>query len=423
MKQVIQAFRRNHPVMHPGWRVNEYSDWQDEQLSWKQTCYIGDWSFLIDVEVEGPDALRFFKETSVNSFEKFEIGQAKHLIQCSERGKVIGEGVLMRFGEQRFRTQAGPATWSAFLLEKGGYDARWKQIKTFQYQVSGPTALAACQAATGQPLTDVKFMHFLPVTIAGKSCYALRQGMAGEIGFEFHGDAEDGPAVYAALLEAGKDHGMRQLGRRTVMINHLEAAFPTITWHYLHDMMAPDAQGFREFGGKHFDMGGIVPAIRGSFEGEDISDYSYSPFELGWGKSVKFDHDFRGRAALEAEVARGARRVRVTLEFNSEDVIDIYASLFRDGQPYDFLDVPHPQRWTLWADSVLVGGEHIGVSTGPGYSFWFRKVLTLAFIAPEHATPGTAVEVLWGGPGSPQKRIRATVAPAPYKADRRKEPL
>jgi len=38
----------------------------------------------------------------------------------------------------------------------------------------------------------------------------------------------------------------------------------------------------------------------------------------------------------------------------------------------------------------------------------------------EHAEPGTEVTVVWGNPGHPQKHIRATVAPAPYKQDNRR---
>ena len=36
----------------------EYTDWLDESLSWKQTCYIGDWSFLWQHRITGPDALQ-----------------------------------------------------------------------------------------------------------------------------------------------------------------------------------------------------------------------------------------------------------------------------------------------------------------------------------------------------------------------------
>jgi vanillate/3-O-methylgallate O-demethylase len=55
--------------------------------------------------------------------------------------------------------------------------------------------------------------------------------------------------------------------------------------------------------------------------------------ELGWAPAIKFDHEFVGRAALEREVAN-PRRKMVTLEWNNEDIQDIYASQFRAGEHY-----------------------------------------------------------------------------------------
>lgn len=422
-KEIIQYLRSLTPAYHPGWGGPEYTTWQDEQLSWKTDCYLGDWSFLWDVEVRGRDALRLFSETGINSVDKFAIGQAKHLVQCDSQGKVVTDGVLMRMSEDTFRTQSSTAFLTAFVLSKGGYDASWREIRTFQFQVSGPKALAVCEAVCGESLTDIKFMHFREVRIAGKRAYALRQGMAGEIGFEFHGDEADAEFVRAAILEGGATRGIRRLGRRTAMINHLEAAFPTGAWHYMNAAFSPELQGYGEFIASTFDTGGIVPVLRGSFEGEDINDYTFTPFELGWGRSVKFDHLFIGRAALEKEAAEGSKRTRVTLVFDSDDVIDIYASLFRDGTPYDFLDIPHPQRWVTWADAVQHGGSVVGISSTPGYSVYFRKVIALGFIDPKLAEPGTAVKVVWGSPGTSQKLIRATVAPAPYKQDKRRDSL
>jgi len=424
-REVINFLRNVEPGYNLGWGGPEYSGWQDEQMSWKNTCYIGDWSFLTDIEISGPEAMKLFSDTSVNSFAKFDIGQAKHIVQCTSSGKVVAEGVLMRMSDDTFRTQSSPAMWCSYLLDRGGYNASWKQISTltFQFQVSGPNALAVCEAAAGESLSDIRFMHFRKITIAGKEVYALRQGMAGEIGFELHGWSTDATAVYDVILAVGAKHGIRRLGRRTAMINHLEAAFPTGFWHFLKDVFGPETQGYAEHTQKYFDLGSFRPALRGSFEGKDIADYLLSPFELGWGKSVKFDHEFTGRAALEKE-APNPRRGRVTLEFNSADMIDIYASLFEQDTPYEFMDIPHQERWIAWADAVLdADGRIIGISSVPGYSLYFRKILTLAFIDTAHLTPGTQVFVLWGNPGTRQKKIRATVAPAPYKKDNRRVDL
>jgi glycine cleavage system aminomethyltransferase T len=68
-----------------------------------------------------------------------------------------------------------------------------------------------------------------------------------------------------------------------------------------------------------------------------------TPVELRWERAMKFDHDFVGRAALEAEVAAPRRRV-VTLRWNPEDVVptsppwsegmNVHADhLLQDGRP------------------------------------------------------------------------------------------
>lgn len=421
---ILAGLRTQVPGYQSGWGGPEYTSWQDEQMSWKTSCYLGDWSFLMDLEVRGPDALAVFRDHCVNSFEHFAIGQAKHVIYCNDDGKVIVEGVLMRMADDVFRVQSGPAPFTDFLLSRGRYDASARPIDTFQLQVSGPNALALCEELAGEPLSDIRFMHFRAITIAGMPVIALRQGMAGEIGFELHGDLQDREGVVAAIMTAGERHGIRRLGKRTAMINHLEAAFPTGLWHYMGDVFSPSLEGFAEFTMARWNQGFTTPpALRGSFEGSGIYDYLLSPFELGWGKSVKFDHAFTGRAALERESALGTHKRRVTLVFDSADVIEIYASLFEPGEPYDFIDIPHPQRWVTWADEVRSEGRTVGFSSSPGYSYFFRKILALAFVDPAAATPGSRVEVLWGAPGSRQKLIGATVAEAPYKTDRRRTDL
>src|SRR6516165_4598475 len=75
------------------WGQPEYTDWIDESMSWKETCYIGDWSFLWERRFRGRDALRLFSDLTVNSFANFAIGQAKHAIHCNADGKVIHEGI------------------------------------------------------------------------------------------------------------------------------------------------------------------------------------------------------------------------------------------------------------------------------------------------------------------------------------------
>src|ERR1700748_1945899 len=78
------------------WGLPEYTDWIDESMSWKETCCIGDWSFLWERRFKGPDVLKLFSDFTVNSFAKFDVLQSKHVTHCTAAGKVIAEGILTR---------------------------------------------------------------------------------------------------------------------------------------------------------------------------------------------------------------------------------------------------------------------------------------------------------------------------------------
>jgi vanillate/3-O-methylgallate O-demethylase len=400
----------------------EYTDWLDESMSWKETCYIGDWSFLNERRFKGPDALRLFSDISVNSFEKFDIGQAKHVIHCHKSGKVILEGILSRLDHDEFMLFGRGTFYAEWMLKKGRYNAASEPDDLYNLQVSGPTALAVIEKAARQELRDVRFMRFRPIEIAGRTVWALRQGMAGEVGFELQGPINEKSAVYDAILDAGREYGIRRLGARTYRINHLEACFPTVLTDYLPAIFEEDMAEFLEIFNGSFPPEQRNYNLKGSFEADDISAWYRSPVDLGWAKNVKFDHDFIGREALQQEVATPKRTIR-TLVWNDEDVEDVYASFFRDGPTYQYMEMPRDRRGFVWQDQVLCGGQKVGISTSRGYSYFFREMLSLCVVDLPYSDIGREVVVRWGDPGTPQKLIRAHVAHAPYKPDNRRADL
>ena len=406
----------------------EYSDWITESMSWKTTAYIGDWSPLAKIEVSGPDALRLFSDLGINGFGKFAIGQAKHVAMCNHEGKLAGDGILMRLDEDVYKYTGGVVVaWVEFHFLRGGYSASLRHVgpEQFMFQVQGPSALEIVEAVTGESLRDIGFMRFRPVRIGGVDLLALRQGMAGEIGFELHGPIEHGPAIYQQILDAGQRYGIKRLGGRTKMVNHVEACFPTQTIDFFPAFEEPTGEFLPWFEQAAPNL--MKPAAasflsRGSYPVKTRADLYRSPFELGWGKNIRFDHDFIGRAALEREASAPPRTI-VTLVWNSEDVIDIYASLFRKGvEPGQYMEMPR-DLGVVWADQVLAGDSLIGCALSRCYSVYFREMISLCVIDVEHAAPGTEVTVLWGEKEGAQKRIRATVAPAPYKRDNRRADL
>ena len=417
-------------------QVPEYSGWMDEQMSWKKTCYLGDWSFVPQIRFKGPDALKLLKELSINNFDIFPLRRAKHCVQCNEEGKVISEGVLLRWADDDFEYQCGTPQWTLYNLKSKGYDVEISFPVSHKMQISGPNALAVCEKLAGESLRDIKFMWTKTFKVKDMDVLFLRQGMAGEIGFELQGPIQQREALINAVIEIGNDFGLRRLGARNLMINHLEACYPTGSMHFFNALsddskkdyiafMADDMNFPKEWKGTPLENQlryNFSTMFSGSWDGDDIRELYRSPVEMGWSKSISFDHDFVGRAALEKEVAN-PRRTVVTLEFNSEDVLRIHASLFSQGDAYRQFELPDIPYQVAWTDLILKDGKSIGHATHPGYSFFFRKILALSFIDVEYAKPGTEVSVLWGNPNEPQTEIRATVAPAPYKKDDRRKDL
>jgi vanillate/3-O-methylgallate O-demethylase len=123
-RQLVKQMRRTpEGYFTSRWGQPEYTDWLDESMSWKETCYIGDWSFLWERRFRGPDALRLFSDISVNSFATFAIGQSKHVIHTTEDGKVIHEGILTRLDEHELMLFGRGTFWADFNLRHGDYDA------------------------------------------------------------------------------------------------------------------------------------------------------------------------------------------------------------------------------------------------------------------------------------------------------------
>jgi glycine cleavage system aminomethyltransferase T len=421
----VALYLAGGPVLLP----YEYTGWQDESMSYKETCYIShSLNPMPTFRVKGRDAVKFLSRVCINDFERFPVGTGKHAIMCDQEGFDLGDGVMLRLAEDEFVSYEMGANYIAYAFERGGWGAAGHTVgevlsgTVFLYQIAGPRSLEVLEAASGDDLHDIAFMHHRPSTVAGKAVKVVRVGMAGSLAYELHGKAEDGLAVYNAVLAAGRDFGLRRLGFRAYLMNHTEDGFPQAFMHFPHPWLEDsDVLGYQTNIGELSRQGSVC---RGSM-GPELRPRYRNPVELGWANRISFAHDFVGKAALEREVA-APRRMMVTLVWNPEDVLDVYASKFRPGEPYLNLDTPNHcftdgPRVSYWADQVLKDETMVGVSSGRIYSYYYRQMLSLCSIDVDCGALGTEVAVLWGEPGARQKRIRATVSRFPYLNENRNE--
>jgi glycine cleavage system aminomethyltransferase T len=412
----------------------EFSNWRDEQRAWRETCILFNQSYhMTDMYVEGPDALKVLSSLGVNSFKGFGPNKAKQFVACNHDGHVIGDVILFHLEKDRFNLVGRPSVhnWVQYHCQTGGYDVKVERdertvarpgpiVRTaYRFQVQGPRALDVIAKATGKPVPDVKFFNMAEFTIGGRRVRALRHGMVGQPGFELFGPWAEGDEVKAALVEAGKDFGLRQSGSRTYSSNTLESGWipsplPAV---YVGEAMKPYRQWLPANGYE------ASASLGGSFYSEDIRDYYLTPYDLGYGSVVKFDHDFIGREALE-KIAQRPKRRKVTLVLNGDDVARAISTMFQPGNRTKYFDFPSSVYSTLPYDKVVKDGKTIGVSTWCGYSANEGAMLTLAIVDVEHSEPGTPVTFVWGeeGGGSSkptverhvQTELRATVGPVPY---------
>jgi vanillate/3-O-methylgallate O-demethylase len=409
----------------------EFSNWRSEQQSWRTSCALLDQSHhMTDLFIAGPDARKLLQHLAVNSFATFHVDNAKQFIAVNHEGYLIGDAILFCLAENSFDLVGHPMAidWVRYHAEIGAYDVeleldgnsivREGPPKLYRYELQGPNALKILERLIGGEVPPTRFFHMTTFTIAGHTVRALRHGMAGQPGFELFGPWAEGDDIRTAILSAGQGLGITQVGSMAYSSANLESAWVPSPVPAIFSGEGMDA--YREW----------LPAARagsiaGSVDSRDIEDYYVTPWDLGYERSVNFDHDFVGRAALEKMTAT---RAKVTLVWDEEDVAAAIGSLFQDGLPAKYIALPKARYGFFQVDQVLADGRQVGISHDCGYIVNEQTFASLASIDLAHAAPGTPVTVVWGeNPNSRkpavephrQVEIRATVAPAPFSAEAR----
>src|SRR5579864_3386187 len=386
----------------------EYTNWRDEQRAWRETCVLFDQSHhMVEQSVEGPDALKMLSHLTINSFAKFPVNRAKQFVPCSYDGCVIGDGILFHLEQNKlvFVGRAPAASWIEFHAQTGGYQVktlkddrspgnpRGKAVSrvSYRFQIQGPNAMQVIEKINGGRIPEIKFFSMDTINIAGRKVRALRHGMAGAPGLEVFGPYEEREEIRAAIVNAGKDFGLREVGARAYATNTLESGWIPSPLPAVYTGVK--MKTYREW--LPVTSYEATGSLGGSFYSNNIEDYYMTPYALGYGPFVKFDHDFIGREALQKH-AQQPQRKKVTFAWNPEDVLKVFASLLEPGgENYKFFDFPNSNYASATYDSVMMGGKVAGCSMFGGYSYNERTVLSLG-VVDQNIEIGDVLTLLWG---------------------------
>ncbi len=413
---------------------SEFTNWRDEQESWRRTAVLFDQSHhMTDSIIEGTDCYRLLSELAVNSFNGFGPMKAKQLVVCNYDGYVIGDAVAFCLAENHVRVvgRAPIHSWLEYHAEAGDYDVSYRRDERtvrnpkgrelYRFQVNGPNAQAILEKANGGPLPEIPFFSMGNIRVGPYEVTALNHRMSGFPGLEFWGPYEDSDGVREVLLEEGAEFGLTQAGAKAYSTTAVESGWiaqitPAI---YTGEQLRPYRQWLKAAG---FEAS---VNLAGSFVSNDIQDYYATPWDLGYGFIVKHDHDFIGSDALRRR-AEQKHRQKAWLYWHRDDVARIFASMYEQGdRRFKYLEMPAGWYGSMQYDRIeSVSGDLIGLSRSIAYSSNVRGWISLSMIDEEAVRYGDEVELVWGEPhgGSAnpaverhsQTHVRATIGRKPF---------
>jgi aminomethyltransferase len=169
------------------------------------------------LEVSGPDGFRFAQLLTPRDLSKCAVGQAKYVLICDSDGGIVNDPVLTRMDENTFWFAL--ASSDALLFARGlknaypELDVTIKEADVAPLQVQGPKSKQLMQKLLGDSILDLKYYYWTEAKIAGAPVVVTRTGWTSEVGYEVYlTDSTKGTDVYEALMEAGKEFGVRPTG-------------------------------------------------------------------------------------------------------------------------------------------------------------------------------------------------------------------
>jgi 4-methylaminobutanoate oxidase (formaldehyde-forming) len=337
-----------------GWaRPDWFERVGEEHTAVRERVGIIDLTSFGKIDVSGPDALALLDWVSANSIDR-PAGSTIYTQWLHGRGGIVSDVTITRLAENRFRVMTGSGYLAAdlgILVEAAAEDDRFENVSiedaTEHWSIIGlwgPRARDVFGAVTDDavddaalPLRQARTVRIRTATPSGSTAadvLATRLSYAGELGWELTARPEDAGAVWDALIDAGRPHGLEPVGYRALESLRLE-------------------KGYRYFGAE------LTPRE--------------TPFEAGMDRFVRLDKGgFIGRDALLAlrasEPDGPVRRLR-TLVLGGSDWLPIYGG-----------------------EAVRLDGEVVGRLRSAAFGYTVGRTVGTTYL-PATVPEGAAIEI------------------------------
>ncbi|MDE2049644.1 MAG: sarcosine oxidase subunit alpha family protein [Gammaproteobacteria bacterium] len=209
-----------------------------ECLAVRNHCGIFDGSTLGKIEVMGKDAATFMNRMYVNAWTSLAVGRCRYGILLRDDGFIYDDGVVARTADDRFHvtTTTGGAAGVLALMEDYR-QTEWPDLNVWLTSTTEQWAVIAVQGPSArrvlEPLVDgidisAAAMPHMSVSrgrICGVPMLLMRVSFTGELGFEVNVPADFGLAVWQAIHDAGRQHGITPYGTETMHVLRAEKGY------------------------------------------------------------------------------------------------------------------------------------------------------------------------------------------------------
>ena len=267
--KIVQFAGYNMPVQFEGINI--------EHQTVRNGIGVFDVSHMGEFWVKGPKAFEFVQMVTTNDVAKLTDGKVQYTCFPNGKGGIVDDLLVYRINAETYLLVVNAANidkdW-AWCNEQNTIGATLYNAsdEIAQLAVQGPLALKAMQKLTNENITDMEYYTFKKLNFAGvKDVILSTTGYTGAGGCEIYMSNEDAPKIYEAVLEVGKESGIKPIGLAARDTLRLEMGF--------------------------------------CLYGNDINNTT-SPIEAGLGWVTKFvdGNDFIDREFLEKQKEEGVER-------------------------------------------------------------------------------------------------------------------
>jgi aminomethyltransferase len=340
-----------------GWAMPvQYTSILEEHKAVRTAVGLFDVCHMGEAEFTGKGALAAIERLVTNDVRKLVDGQARYTAVCYPNGGIVDDCIVYRKGPEHFlivinasNTEKDLAWFREHIAGLEDVTMTDRSAETGLIAVQGPRAEALiANLAPDSGAAALRPFTFCEARIGGVAAWAARTGYTGEDGFELFCQAADAAALWDTLLDAGRDLGVLPCGLGARDTLRLEACL--------------------------------------SLYGNEL-DQTTTPYEANLGWVVKLDHDFIGRAALEAQRASHLSRKLCGFVMEGRGTARHGYGIYQEAD----------------------GDTQIGVVTSGSIGPTVGKNVGLCYTPPALCEPGTPLYIDCRG-----KRVPAQVVKTPF---------